>query len=198
MRLWNILKLWLPIAIVTTALCALVYVVVQQSLRQGANDPQIQIAEDAAMALSNGQTTQAVIPTTSVDLTRSLAPFVMVFDNTGKVVASSGELHGQPPNLPFGVLDNAMENGENRVTWQPEAGVRIASVVVPYTANQVITGYVLAGRSLREVEDRETQAELYAGIVWVAALFASLLAVVLGEFLFSSLGSPRQPAKASG
>lgn len=193
MRLWNIIKIWLPIAIVTTALCALVYVVVQQSLRQGANDPQIQIAEDAAAALTSGQTTQAVVPTTTVDVARSLAPFVMVFDSTGKVVASSGQLHGQPPNLPFGVLDNAMENGEDRVTWQPEAGVRIASVAVPYGAGSV-AGYVLAGRSLREVEDRESQAQFYAGVVWVAAMLATLATVALGELLLGGRGLQKRAA----
>lgn len=194
MGLGTIFKIWLPIAIVTTALCALVYGVVQQSLRQGANDPQIQLAEDGAATLTNGQAIQAVVPTTTVNVARSLAPFVMVFDAQGQVVASSGDLHGQPPSLPFGVLDNAMENGENRVTWEPETGVRIASVVVPYTVNGS-TGYVLAGRSLREVEDRELQTELYAGAVWVAALFGTLVTVALGEFLFARFGQSRAAVK---
>lgn len=193
MRLWNILKLWLPLAIVTTALCALVYIVVQQSLRQDANDPQIQLAEDGADALNAGQPIESIVPqTTPINLARSLAPFVMVFNNSGKVVASSAQLNGQPPSIPFGVLDNAQENGENRVTWQPADGVRIASVVVPYTANGV-TGYVLAGRSLRAVEDRELQAQIYSGIVWIAALVATLVAVALGEFLFPGLAQ-RKPA----
>jgi len=55
---WNvkeILKHWLLIAIVVTGLIGLVYVAVQQDLRQGANDPQIQMAEDTAAKFANGQ-----------------------------------------------------------------------------------------------------------------------------------------------
>jgi sensor histidine kinase regulating citrate/malate metabolism len=198
MRLWTIFKLWLPIAIVTTAMCALVYIVVQQSLRQEANDPQIQLAEDTATALSNGQTIESVVPTTTVDMARSLAPFVMVYDGQGQVLASSGQLNGQPPRIPFGVLDNAMENGDDRVTWEPQNGVRLASVAVPYTTNAQVVGYVVVGRSLRMVEDRILQAQIYAGIVWAATLFATLVAVALGEFLFSGLGQSRAAAKAGG
>ncbi len=47
-RILNILKAWLPIAVVTIGLCGLAYLTVQQSLRQGANDPQIQMADDTA------------------------------------------------------------------------------------------------------------------------------------------------------
>jgi hypothetical protein len=58
----NILRHWLPLAAVTTLLCGLVYLAVQQSLRQGANDPQIQMAEDAAAALVAGSTPESVLP----------------------------------------------------------------------------------------------------------------------------------------
>ena len=53
-KLKNILRYWLPLAAVTTLLCGLIYLAVQQSLRWGANDPQIQMAEDAAAALAAG------------------------------------------------------------------------------------------------------------------------------------------------
>ena len=48
--IFEIIKKWLPLAIATAGLCALVYLTEQQSLRMGANDPQIQMAEDAAAA----------------------------------------------------------------------------------------------------------------------------------------------------
>ena len=41
---FQIFKKWLPLAIATAGLCALVYLTVQQSLRMDANDPQIQMA----------------------------------------------------------------------------------------------------------------------------------------------------------
>jgi hypothetical protein len=58
----GILKHWLLLAIVLTGLIGLVYVAVQQDLRQGANDPQIQMAEDALAKLANGQSVQNVVP----------------------------------------------------------------------------------------------------------------------------------------
>jgi hypothetical protein len=59
-RIQNILRAWLPIAVVTAAFCGLAYLTVQQSLRQGANDPQIQMAEDAA-ARAQGWNAEALI-----------------------------------------------------------------------------------------------------------------------------------------
>jgi hypothetical protein len=82
-RVKRILRRWLPMAFVITALCGLAYLVAQQVLRQDANDPQIQMAEDAAAALAHGGAVESVLPAAQVDLAQSLAPFVIVFDDTG-------------------------------------------------------------------------------------------------------------------
>jgi hypothetical protein len=179
-----ILRHWLPLAVVTTLLCGLVYLVVQQSLRQGANDPQIQMAEDAAAALAAGGTPESMVPAGQVEISTSLAPFMVIYSDTGEPLASSGLLHGTIPLLPSGVFDYTRQNGEDRVSWQPESGVRIAAVVVAYGGAQ--PGFVLAGRSLREVEKRESQVEQITGIVWLVALAGSLVVVagcelILGE-----------------
>jgi hypothetical protein len=173
----DILRHWLPPAVVATALCGLVYLAVQQVLRQSANDPQIQMAEDAAAVLASGGAVEQVLPAAIIDIAHSLAPFTMVFDDKGKVLASSGLLHGQMPELPAGVLDYVRQHGQDRITWQPEPGVRVATVVVSYAGTA--PGFVLAGRSLREVEKRETQAEFEAGAAWLVTLAASLCIVVL-------------------
>jgi hypothetical protein len=176
MRLRNILRIWLPFAIVTTAFSGLVYVSVQQSLRQSANDPQIQMAEDAARALQNGAGIESVIPAGQVDINHSLAPFLVVYDSAGKPQAASGRLDGGLPEIPTGVLEYARANGQNRVSWQPREDVRVAAVVFPYDG-----GFVLAGRSLREVEKRELQVQGFAGAVWALTLLASLAAIAFGE-----------------
>ena len=49
------LILWLPLGLVTLILCGLVNLAVQQNYRMSANDPQIQIAEDVADAVSQGK-----------------------------------------------------------------------------------------------------------------------------------------------
>lgn len=182
-RVKNILKQWLPLVVVITAMCGLIYLSVQQALRHGANDPQIQMAEDAADALSRGEPVESVLPVSQVDLSRSLAPFVIVFNDAGKPVASNGSLNGSIPAFPPGVFDYVRKNGEDRITWQPEPGVRIASVVVGYTGTQ--PGFVVAGRSLREVEIREDQVQTLAGLAWIVTVLGSLIMVTLVEFVLS-------------
>jgi hypothetical protein len=179
----SILRHWLPMAVLATAVCGLVYLAVQQEMRQSANDPQIQMSEDAANALAGGDSAKAVLPDSVVDVERSLAPFMIVFSDAGETLASSGLLHGQVPSLPEGVLDYVREHAQDRVTWQPEPGVRIAAVIVRVDGAQ--PGFVLAGRSLREVEKREAQVELEAGLALSAALAATLLLTVLCEVLLS-------------
>jgi hypothetical protein len=177
------LRLWLPLAVVITAMCGLVYVAVQQVLRQTANDPQIQMAEDAAAALESGAAVESVVPPEKTAIEGSLAPFVMVFNDQGEVVGSSAQLHGQVPRLPTGVLDYVRSHGEDRVTWQPEPGVRIAAVIVRSQGAQ--PGFVLAGRSLREVEVREDNAQLEAAAAWFVTMAVSLAAVILGELFLA-------------
>jgi hypothetical protein len=177
----QVLKAWLPLALVLTACCALVCVTEQQNLRQSANDPQIQMAEDAAVALAAGRPAQAVVLAGRVEIARSLAPFLIVFNAAGRVEASSAVLQGQLPSLPAGLLDSTRTLGEDRVTWQPAAGVRIAAVLVRVDGPQ--PGFVLAGRSLREVELRETQVYRFAALTWLLAAVGSLVLVILGELL---------------
>ena len=176
-RLALIFTRWIPIAIVATILCGLVLGAVQQDLRQTANDPQIQLAEDAAVAIRNGQDPQSVVPAGKVDISQSLAPYVIVFDATGRPLATSAKLGDEIPRPPAGVFDYVKQHGEDRFSWQPRAGVRSAAVVVPI--GDPSSGYVLAGRSLREIENREDQLNLMVGLAWIASLGTSLLAVTV-------------------
>src|SRR5205807_10608115 len=102
------------------------------------------------------------------DIGRSLTPFVLVYDQRGQLVAGSATLHGQPPTYPNGVLTIARERGEHRVTWQPEPGVRSATVVVPWSG-----GTVVAGRSLREEEARVDRLQALIGVAWLAVIGGS-------------------------
>ena len=67
---------------------------------------------------------------------------------------------------------SAQANGINVLTWQPESGVRSAIVVKSYPG-----GYVLAGRSLQSVEQRETSLEqllFIGGLATLALTFAAI------------------------
>ncbi|HST04361.1 MAG TPA: hypothetical protein VLQ48_06445 [Chloroflexia bacterium] len=165
---------WLPIAAAVTALAGLIYVVVQQNYRQSANDPQIQLAEDSAARLGSGAQPQAVVGADKIDLVRSLAPFLIVYDDKGNPVASSAQLNGQAPPLPVGVFSSVRESGEDRLTWQPQEGVREAAVIVQFGGSQ--PGFVLAGRSLTEVEKRVDQLTWMVGVGWLATMLGTLVA----------------------
>jgi hypothetical protein len=178
MPLWfRIVRAWLPVAIVLSAACGLAYVGVQQSLRLGANDPQVQIAEDAVAQLDAGDAETDVVPLDIVNISASLAPFVIVYDARNEVIEGSGVFDGTPPVVPAGVLDTARSLGRNDVTWQPRPSVRIASVSVATKDGRV----VLAGRSLREVEARIDQITRLAALAWIAGLLGSLMAVAAAE-----------------
>jgi len=158
--------LWLAgLVVVITVVYGTIYLSVQQTLRQGANDPQIQLAEDGAASLSGNNSTMVFTAASKVNIATSLAPFMMIFDANKQLVTSSAILDGSNPVLPPGVLMNTTSTHENRLTWQPRGGVRIAAVVVKYN-----NGYVLAGRSLREVEKRETSALYLVILGWLVTV----------------------------
>lgn len=162
---------WFLAALVTiTIIYGTIYGVAQQVLRQSANDPQIQLAEDASTQLNAGAS-PTILNSIKVDLAHSLSPFVIVYDKSGKVVASSASLNGQTPALPSGVLSSTKANQHHMLTWQPAPHVRVAAVVMTYD-----NGYVLAGRLLREVEKRETNM-LYLVIAGWVMTMGGLLAL---------------------
>jgi hypothetical protein len=173
----NILKTWLPLAVIVTCLSGLIYLTIQQNIRISANDPQIQIAEDISSQLAEGQNPQDFIPSTKTELSKSLATYIMLFDQNGKLTGSSVTLNGNNPVVPQGVFTSAKKSATNetRFTWQPQRGVRSAVVLDYYKGP--IPGFVLIGRSIKEIEIRETQQEYIIFAGWAVTMLASLLAV---------------------
>lgn len=136
----RVLAIFLPVAVLATLCCGLVYAAVQQDLRMGANDPQLQLAEDAARALDGGAQPGTLVGSSKVDVAASLSPFVVIFDASGTVLATDGVLDGHDPVPPLGVLDAARTDPPNRVTWEPRTGVRVATVTVPWRGGTVMSG----------------------------------------------------------
>src|SRR3954452_5204142 len=189
-RLRRAIAFFLPVAVLATLASGLVYLGIQQDLRGDANDPQRQLAEDAARALDAGAQPAAVIGSTGdkVDVARSLARFVVVFDGAGSVLATAGELEGGDPVPPRGVLDAAQTDRPNVVTWQPRSGVRLATVNVRWQG-----GTVLAGRSLRDVERREDEALRLVAVAWLAMIAALAVTALGAAWLWPSRRSARPP-----
>jgi len=180
---------WVPLAGLATALSVLIYLAVQQVWRHAANDPQVQMARDIALRLERGDPVSAVVPTDQIELRSSLAPFVTIVDDAGAVVASSGRLSGQTRTVPSGVLSFAREHGEERVTWQPELGVRMATVVVHHGGSS--PGFVVVGRSLHESETRTAQFGQLVGLAWLVTLVALLVLVAVSEAMLVEPRTPR-------
>jgi hypothetical protein len=158
------------------------FVVIEQgSLRQSANDPQMGMAADMASRLARGASPASVVPNDQIDMDASLSPFVIAYNEQGQVLASSAQLNGTVPLLPLGVLDYVRAHGEERVTWAPQRGVRIASIVRHVTGSQ--GGFLLAGRNLREIEVRKSQVLQMGTLVWLGLLGI----IVVGTFLFNWL-----------
>ncbi len=190
MKYQNAFLAWLPLAVAITGLCGLVYATVQQNYRQSLNDPQIQMAEDAARILSEGGTPASVVPQDKkIDIAQSLSPWIAVYDQSDMPLESSGIINGAVPRLPKGVFDQAFGSlgkdtvitGQNRVTWQPEENVRSAIVVQHVTGK--FSGFVVVGRNMREVEKREGRLSLMVSLAWVLLIFTTILAQLVGAAL---------------
>jgi len=176
----KIILRWLPFAVLATIICGLVYATVQQNYRQSANDPQIQMAEDTVNALNGGQPADSVIPKNQVDISKSLAPFVIIYKENVQVSTSSAILDGLP-NPPSGIFDFVKIQGFEWFTWQPRQDLRFATVVQKYNG-----GYVLAARSIREVEKREIRMSFVVLAAWLVSLAGTFIALLISP-LFKKL-----------
>lgn len=177
----DLLVAWLPLAVAATCVIGAAYLLVFQDMRLSANDPQIQMAEDAAALLMKDRPVGQVVhaPDRDVDLSNSLMPFLAVYDEDGKPLGWSMTLDGHPPTPPAGVFAYAKAHGIDTVSWQPRPNLRQALVVVPYAVRGGSTGYVASGRSLRTIERRASQARTLAIIAWCVAMAMILLACLV-------------------
>jgi hypothetical protein len=164
---------WIAALAVTTILFGTIYVVVQQLDRLSANDAPLRLASQVAAELRSGQSgTVAAQP--HVDLSRSLATFVVVQDAQGRATEGSGYLSNTLVSLPTGVLANAAKTGRDDVTWQPANGLRFATVTIKAGEQ-----FVSAGQSLAPSEGRSGTFGLLVSLAWLL----SMLLVAAAWFL---------------
>lgn len=173
---------WLPIAVAITGAVGATYLAVQQDLRQGADDPQIQTTENGAALLTANDTPVSLVPhgIPLTDIASDLSPWIAVYDANGTLLEASAELDNAPPHLPAGLFNASTwlasktyvtsSGNETRITWQPREGVRQAVVVV-HAANG---DFVAAGRSLRLVEEREGRLTFQMSVAWLVTVCVSL------------------------
>ena len=161
------------------------YAVMQLTVRRGANQPQIQMAARAAERFRNVDHLSRACEPSCIDLTDSLEPFTIVYDESGRVLTSNATLSGRVPVPPPGVLEFAKKQGSNELTWQPRRDVRLAVVVQPFTGEHY-SGFVLVGRSLAVAEQGESVAARCALWGWIA-----VVCLLLGSAaIFNRLQTP--------
>ena len=161
---WQVYLPKIAAAVVVTILFGTIYVVAQQLDRLSANDAPLRLASQVAAELREGEST-TVDAQPHVDLSRSLAVFVVVEDAQGVSSAGSGFLDGSLVSLPTGVLASAGQSGEDNVTWQPRSGLRFATVTL-----RVGDQFVSAGQSLEPSESRDGTFQLLVGVGWLLAM----------------------------
>jgi hypothetical protein len=155
----------MSLAVLLTLTAGLLYVAVQQALRYEANNPQSSMAQDVARDLENNKKPSDLV-NGYVDMATNMAPFIIIYDKYGKVVAGNGYLNNSIPQVPIGVLAATEGHKINAVTWQPDNKVRIASVSVQGGNNY----YVLGGRSLFDVEAVTHSFTQWLVSLWILSL----------------------------
>lgn len=149
----------------------------QGMLRSGANQPQAQMAAFYASEIASGVTADEAIPRGYVDLQRSLEPFVIFYNDHGEPTTSTGYLNQSIPKPPAGVFEYLRSHSTDTVTWQPQPDVRIAAVI--HRVPGPDSGFILSGRSLREVEEQEAAFWRMAFSGWFVILGLLALGAIL-------------------
>lgn len=165
------MRLWLLAVVIGGGVTLFSYVAVQQSLREGLNAPQLQMAQDIAAQLNSGMSPASVLPPVKVDEATSLDPYVTIVDQHMQVLGSSGSIGSVVPLPPASAFPDSQNRRTNWFTWQHDNNsVRDATVIVPFHHGSE-SGYVLAARSM-------SQVEATIGHITVLALL-TLLGVIL-------------------
>jgi hypothetical protein len=166
---------WIAAALVTSAIFATLYVVVQQVERQGANDSPERLASQIVAQIETGPI-EDIDTSSHVDISRSLVPFFVIYDDSGAPIEGTGYLDGKLATVPTGVLTAAKSSDDgNKVTWQPAPGLRFATVEV--TSGDRV---VLAGQSLGPSESRTATLGRLILLAWVGTMLIGAAVFVLG------------------
>lgn len=151
-----------------------IFLVVQQALRRGANNPQLSMVDRASLLAANDSLPIEALLKESIDISSSGTPFLIVYDEKGTVIASSAVLKGRIPALPTGVFSTIKNENKKSFTWQPEGDVRIAAVMKYFSGKS--NGFILAGRSLRTVEEAE---DYFLKIIIVGIITGVLIEIII-------------------
>lgn len=174
---YRALAIFINLALIITAIFGIIYLVQQQNYRFNSYDPQGEVVGQVEAVIKEGVPLDSIVSEAEqINMGDSLSLFVMIFDANRQLVSSSAVIDGQAPTPPEGTFAYAKQHGENRFTWEPKPGVSIAAVLKAVDDK----GFVLAGRSLKEVNSREAEMTKLVIIGWaIAILLAAILSILL-------------------
>ena len=158
----------LVLGLILTVLGGAAAITIQQMLRRGADQPQLQMADLYVSQILSSKKLAEFLSPKQVDMAQNLEPFVIFYDNAGKPENSTGYLDGAVPVPPPGMFDYLRTHGSGKPTWQPRRDVRIAVVARRVTGSH--PGFLLVGRSLRSVEESESALRRMTFLGWFILL----------------------------
>ncbi len=166
----------LSILTIVTIVFGTMYALIQQQNRVQANDIPTMLAQETVNSLADGGS----IPEGyfgRMNVLKTSAPFVMIYDKKGVPIAGSGYLAGKIAELPAGVIKHAKPGKNHAVTWAPVKDKRFATVTVASDSY-----YVVAAQSLTNVESRMG----HLTIIWLVGYLLTV-ALIVGKYVCHTL-----------
>jgi hypothetical protein len=157
---------WCAALVITSLAFATIWIVALQFDRLAAVETPERLASQVAAEIRGGQTS-TIDAQPHVDLSRSLAAFVVVENAQGSATSGSGYLSNALVSLPTETLGRAAASGTAFDSWEPRPGLRFATVTV-----RVGDQFVSAGQSLSPTESRDASFAPIIGGAWLLALIA--------------------------
>jgi hypothetical protein len=101
-------------------------------------------------------------------LKRDNLVFAIFYDASGRALGGNATLHGALPQPPQGIFNVIRSQGEDKITWQPQPGIRLALFGLPMRYG----GFVLSGKSLIPSEARTARLDSILRWMWAVAMLA--------------------------
>jgi hypothetical protein len=160
-------------ALFFSAVLLTVSVAYQQALRRGADRQPLSLVDSMNDRVTQGADPVRLAGTPSREIAsaawlNSSNFFAVVYNDAGHPIAGNATLHGVLPQPPTGIFRYARAHGLNKVSWQPGAGIRVATVIKPLPTG----GFVLAGQSLIVSETQESRLNRLLTWIWLTMLAA--------------------------
>lgn len=173
------MRVWLAVVGSATLMLGAAYGMVQQSTRLAANEAPLAAIQSAKTQIEKGAAPESAVPNANINIRTNDNLFIIVTDRDAKLLAGSAYLDDRVPLPPKSVFEDTKARGLDKVTWEPAQGIRLAIVASTYKTAAGVEGFVIAGQSLRPIQDRIKTSGLVAAAAWLASIAWATLVLLL-------------------